>query len=859
MVLRPYLPSAPFSWSQLNSLISPAAVLTALLLFALKGYATPANQFFQLSVHSTGGTPVKIVTADFNEDGKADVVALNSNNVLSILLGSGNSSFAAWKSIATMPPNTANSGVMMVVGDFNGDGHQDLAVSPSPGKIVRVFLGHGDGTFAGAVNIADGLTSAGDLEVGDFNGDGKSDIVAANATSVAVMLGESSGIFESPITTTTNLSAPANLVLALGDVNGDSHLDIAANDTFGNSQVLLGTGTGHFSLLPAFMTANPPDALPTGMAIADLTGDGIPDLAISNNADTSAFSLGQTCVFPGYGDGTFNTNSETCNSAPYVFGQMVVANLNGNPDLVFASDPLTVQFNNGKGVLTQSTYATGGGPIAIGDFNGDGRPDIVEGTTGGVQVVVNSGSGILRAPLSISDIQGPWTASMVMNSSDFNRDGYADLSVVDYSDEHGYIEPGIDLLLGGPKNALTKGSGIGLGFYAFSDFTTVPPAIGDFNHDGHLDIAVATTGNVMWNDANSDNQPYTQVYFGDGKGNFPTQGPALDLNSNFYAAGDFNGDGKADLASLDGSTFEILIGKGDGTFADPVSYEVGSNPVFVLQTDLNGDGKKDIIVVNQGGNDVSVLLGKGDGTFLPQKTYAAGKAPVTVAIGDFNRDGKIDMAVGGSDGIAVLLGNGDGTFQAEKTYSAGGSVTGIAQASLRQDGIEDLIGIVPGSQSFVVLPGTGSGTFGTAVTFPLDHAPTQMVTGDFNHDGATDLAFLAISFGNDPFNGGGGVEMFYNQGGDQVTLTSSVSKPVANQSVTFTAHVAPSIGETGTPTGVVTFKDGSRYLGNISMASGAASISTKLAAGTHQIVAEYGGNSNFNPNHSTTLTIVVAP
>lgn len=859
MFLWPPFTKSPALARYFRVLIWLTAASVASSFSAFDCYATTINQFFKLTVYSTGGTPVKIVSADFNRDGKPDVVALNSNNVLSIVLGSGNGAFGASKTIATLPANTAGSGVLMVAGDFNGDGNQDVAVMPSPGNVVRVFLGHGDGTFAGPVNIADGLPSAGDLQVGDFNGDDKSDIVVANGDSVAVLLGKSSGIFASPIVTKTGLGAPDHLVLALGDVNRDSHLDIAANDTFGSSQVLLGAGTGHFTLEPTFTSANLPDAVPTGIAISDFTGDGIPDLAISTNADVSAFFLGQTCLIPGYGDGTFNLNSMTCTSAPYVFGQMLEANLNGKPDLVFASDPLTVQFNNGKGILTQSTYATGGGPMALGDFTGDGRQDIVEGTLGGVQVVVNSGSGVLRAPLSISDIAGPWTASMIMNSSNFNGDGYADLAVVDYFDEHGFIEPGIDLLLGGAKNQLTKGSGVGLGFTAFTDFTSVPPAIGDFNHDGIPDIAIATTGNVMWNDSNQDNQPYAQVFFGDGKGNFPTQGPALDLNSNFYAAGDFNGDGSADLASIDGSTFEILIGKGDGTFASPVSYAVGANPVFVLQRDLNGDGKKDILVVNQASNDVSILLGKGDGTFQPQKTFAAGTSPVAAITGDFNGDGKIDIAVASSAGISVLLGNGNGTFQAEKTYPATGAVTQIVEASLRQDGIEDLIGIVPASQRFVVLPGTGTGTFGAPVVFPLDRAPTQMVAGDFNHDGATDLAFLAISFGNDPFIGSGGVEVFYNQGGDHVTLMSSSSKPVANQSVTFTAHVTPSAGETGTPAGIVTFKDGARFLGNISMATGAASITTKLTAGTHQIVAEYGGNSNFNPNHSATLTIVATP
>lgn len=836
-----------------------AATLLLVLISAAESRASDTNQFFQLIVYPSGGTPVKIVTADFNRDGKADVVALNSNNVLSLLLGHGNGTFAAPKTIATLPANTSGAPALMVAGDFNGDGNQDFLVAPSPGNLVEVFLGDGNGTFSPPVKITDGLASAGELETGDFNGDDKTDIVLANSTSVAVLLGKSGGIFEKPIVTKTGLSAPDHLVLAVGDINRDSRLDIAADDTFGSVQVLLGTGTGHFNLKPTFTYASLPDPLPTGIAIADFTGDGDPDLAVSYSNDNPVWYLGSSCLLPGYGDGTFNLNSISCTSAPYMFGDMLAADLNGKPDLLFSSNPMMVQFNNGKGVLTPSTYATGGGPVALGDFNGDGRQDIVEGTVGGVQVVINSGSGILRAPVSISDIQGPWTASMVMNSTDFNGDGYGDLAVVDYFNEHGYIEPGIDVLLGGAKNTLTKTSGAGLGFYAFSSFTSVPPAIGDFNGDGYLDIAFVTTGSVMWNDSNQETQPYAQVYFGDGKGNFPRQGPALDLNSNFYAAGDFNGDGKADLASIDGSTFEILLGNGDGTFAPAVTYPVGTNPVFVLKRDLNGDGKIDVVVVNSGSNDVSILLGKGDGTFLPQKAFAAGKAPVAAITGDFNRDGKIDIAVASSAGISVLLGNGNGTFLPQKTYTATGPMTGIVEASVRQNGITDLIGIGPTAQRFVVLPGIGNGTFGAPEFFPLDHVPTQMVTGDFNHDGASDLAFLSVNFGNDPFTGGGGVEIFYNQGGDHVTLASNLAKPKATQSVTFTAHVTPTPGEAGTPSGQVIFKDGTRVLGTVNLSAGSAHVITKLTAGTHKIQADYGGNATFNAGVSAALTLTVTP
>ena len=829
-----------------------AAILTLFVLWAPGSRASNSNQFINLTPYPTGGTPAKIVTGDFNRDGKADVVVLNSNNVLSILLGNGNGAFAAPKTIATLPANAAGFPALMMAGDFNGDGNLDLAVVSSPGNVVKVFLGHGDGTFAAPVSIADGLPSASDLAVGDFNGDDRADIVVASSTSVAVLLGKSGGTFAKAIVTKTNLSAPDHLVVVLGDVNRDSHLDVVVTDTNGGFQVLLGTGSGTFNLKPAVSTNfNGPNPEPTVLAIGDFNGDGNPDIAAGMVGDIPYFANGQVCLLFGYGDGTFNFGQASCYRAPDSFGEMLVPSLNGKPDLLFASDPSIVQLNNGTGVFTQSNYAAGGETMALGDFNGDGKQDIAFGTAGGVQVVLNAGSGLMRAPLDESNLSGPFTSTQTINSTDFNGDGYADVAILNYFDEHGYVEPTAGALLGAANNTFRSDQGSGLGFVGNGDFTSPPPAIGDFNHDGYLDFAIAATGSVMWlpNPTFGDYQPYMQVFFGDGKGNFHKAGPELEISSNFLAAGDFNGDGNADLATLDGSTFEILIGKGDGTFAPPVTYAVGENPVFVLQRDLNGDGKKDIVVVNQGSNDVSVLIGKGDGTFLPQKTFAAGKAPMAAITGDFNRDGKIDIAVASSEGVSVLLGNGDGTFQPQRTYSATGPMTAIVEASVRQDGIEDLIGIDSASQRFVLLPGVGDGTFGAPVVYPVDRVPTQIVAGDFNHDGATDIALL----------GNGGLAIFYNQGGDHVELASSISKPTANQSVTLTAQVTTSYGEMGTPTGKVTFKDGSRILDNVYLNAGKVSITTQFAAGTHPILAEYGGNNDFNPNHSSTLTIVVGP
>src|SRR6266567_2591882 len=203
--------------------LSAAAIMMVILAVPCAGRASVAKQFIRLTTYPSGGAPARTVSADFNRDGKADIVALNSNGVLSLLSGSGNGAFGAAKTIATLPPFSAVP--LLSAADFNGDGDPDIAILGSPGNAVEIFLGRGNGTFAAPVSIGDGLSSAGDMATGDFNGDGKADIAVTSSTSIAVLLGKSVGIFANPIVTLTNLTAPVSLVLALGDINRDSHLD----------------------------------------------------------------------------------------------------------------------------------------------------------------------------------------------------------------------------------------------------------------------------------------------------------------------------------------------------------------------------------------------------------------------------------------------------------------------------------------------------------------------------------------------------------------------------------------------------------------------------------------------------------
>src|SRR6516165_6433129 len=215
------------------------------------------------------------------------------------------------------------------------------------------------------------------------------------------------------------------------------------------------------------------------------------------------------------------------------------------------------------------------------------------------------------------------------------------------------------------------------------------------------------------------------------------------------AVGDFNGDGKPDLAVVNSysNNVSILLGNGDGTFQIHVDYPTGAQPGSVAIGDFNGDGKLDLAVVNSYSNNVSVLLGNGNGTFQPAVSYGTGSGtgPAFVAVGDFNHDGKLDLAVANSNSsnVSVLLGNGDGTFQTAVNYDVGGAPTSIAVGDFNHDGKLDLAVAVPvpGPSTYVsVLLGNGDGTFQTAVNYSAGYNPSSVAVGDFNNDGTLDLA-----------------------------------------------------------------------------------------------------------------------
>ena len=258
---------------------------------------------------------------------------------------------------------------------------------------------------------------------------------------------------------------------------------------------------------------------------------------------------------------------------------------------------------------------------------------------------------------------------------------------------------------------------------------------GDFNGDGRPDIAVANGSNVVVLLANASGGFSSAVTYSSG-GSDPCA----------IATGDFNGDGKLDLAvaNYNSNTIGVLLGNGDGTFAAATTYASGgSNPDSLAVGDFNGDGKQDIVLTNNWGDNVGVLLGNGNGTFGTVTTYGlSGSFPAGVAVGDFNGDGHPDLAVAVNWGnINVLLNNGNGTFGSAVVYGPNThNPYAIAVGDFNGDGKLDLAVANSGNGTVSVLLGNGNGTFATDTTYSSGGTtPEGIAVGDFNKDGKLDL------------------------------------------------------------------------------------------------------------------------
>jgi hypothetical protein len=418
-----------------------------------------------------------------------------------------------------------------------------------------------------------------------------------------------------------------------------------------------------------------------------VTGSGLQDAVITGVSPVAggAGAAYDVTVSTGIGEGTL--------ALTYLGGGVATA----------AGEPITA------GVIAPAaTYLPVNSPsvftsIAVGDFNGDGRPDavLVASTNGfgDVTPYINTGGGGFQAEGAISTDAGSDNAESPI-VADVNGDGKADVLVLDAGPTLAEAAAptygaAVTALLGDNDGTFQQPINTPL------DFDPDDMVAGDFNGDGRTDIAVTdTSGNV-------------HILLGNSAGGFTSldsfAGGAETGDSLLasMAVGDFNGDGKLDLAvgNWTNGTVSIFLGAGDGTFTAGPVLAAGTGPDAIAVGDLNHDGIPDLAVADYGtplgSPSVTVLLGKGDGTFeapapfTPDPHMTGVDALESIAIGDIDNDGTPDLVVGGNNGdVAVLLGNGDGTFRLGSVNLGASGVlrgSGLALADVDGDRRTDIL------------------------------------------------------------------------------------------------------------------------------------------------------------------------
>jgi hypothetical protein len=822
--------------------------------------------------------PIIARSGDLNGDGLTDLIVMQAfySGVLPYF-SDGTGGFTQGQQFQ----GSFNFSVPTVT-DLNGDGKLDVLWPTGPG----VDLGHGDGTFSNIVHYDPGYDS--NCAFGDVDGDGHLDAACTwydqgdldGQIHLTVLRGNADGSFASTPLFTRTFGTQENEADGLGtilspvfvaDINGDGYADIVSLSGDGYCVLLGGPGTTWNGQPEEFVAASwqSEGGLPGiyGVSIADMNGDGLPDIV----------AVGPNGLYITYAQHDGTLSSAPAPEVGQVSTSVTLADFNGdgNLDAVSAGDTaLELSLGRGDGTFQpyqpvtttdnfgDALYAEG--KVISGDFNGDGKQDLI--ATGNVAVYTTQnyilfghGDGTFATPQPISISLG--------KVADLNQDGLSDV----YSVQNGAAA----------TNTLTVSLSKGDGTFTTVSTNlptenpngyTVPsvgPAFADYRHSGRLDAAVAAFNNAY-------------LLRSHGDGTFDSTGttlalpglPNLDkLGAYDVASGDFDGDGNPDIAvlvqygsgiydlSTPTSAVWVFYGNGDGTFSTAVLACTFNRHAQALGAgDLNDDGLADLVLTSYSvyqDNGVLIVHALPNRTWGPEVDYTGGDGLSPFWIADINHDGRNDLIFSesqrGNDAassISVLLNEPDNVvtgmlaatpepsfvnypFAVQAIFTpptAGASLTGNVTFSL--DG--SVVGAAPlsGNSATVNLPGTGValGSHTLSASWPGDSSnPGLTLSGTHN------VVLVPV----------------------HVSMASSANPSAVGQSVSFSvqvqAAVPPGLAAPTAPfTGALSLYDGTVLLGTQTSVSGAYTfLVPALASGVHAIRASYVGDAVYAAGQGT--------
>lgn len=859
----------------------------------------PANVWTLIGVGDgtfNGATPAALpsqagygaIIADVNNDGFLDIVDVDySTYEVTVYIAISATSWNTPNSYLT-PDNNYNA-CGMTLGDLNGDGLPEIVTAncSDAGNDITVYVNNGNNTFgdntgtgtyydaamSGGTNSGPAVVYTEAVTVADVNGDGLGDIIASNddSSDVTILFGKADGTVTVPTSGYAVGGYPYNQAI-VADFNGDGFADIVVSDDEFSLVYLRGYGDGTFRAALNYYAPTEPTAYAdsVGIASGDFNKDGHPDFVTANYCSSCANPMGIS-VFLSNPDGSMQpaVNYGTTSDLSYV----AVGDFNGDKNLDIAAIENStgmVQIFNGDGTGSFgvpslfSTDLTINNPqdLVAADFNNDGFTDLAVANWNGSDIAIllsdntNPGNFLTPAPITLSN-------SVYQGFAVADLRGVGKLDIVAPM----YYGGAVAVLLGNGDG--TFGGENDYPLSAGSDLAAL--TVADLDGDGKLDVAVTLQAgggqDITW-----------ALGAGDGTfGSFSTPVPSSlqDINFNtpypqYIQAADVDGDGITDLVyvNTDYSTIGVLFGKGtvgNPSYYDPVEFPVGGYNWDLVVTDLNDDGTPDVVTSSDDFAGVTSLLNNnGSGTL-----------------------GTFSIALTSQSGTVTAGGTATYTFTITPTKHYNGTVTfscptglpALTSCSFTPSAVVTLDGLNPQTVTLTITtkaPSTAALRTRASVEPQSNPRPpsSAMLLASLNGIGVfgmflagglnkkrTRWSVLAIFTLAMTFFlvGCGGSSNSTPPPPTKADSTSSVTSSAATvlvgQQVTFTGTVS---GTSGTPTGTVTFLDGSTTLGTGTLSSGSATLQTSsLAAGVHAITISYGGDSNFNASTSTAFSQTV--